>query len=120
MAMAPEPFFAYLKHGPFAAGDWHHNRYELGACPRIRIPVLAIWGERDLYVPVNRSATVLGDCLADNADVTLTIIPGASHLITIPGVGLELPEGYMQGMVDWILVRFPGSESSADRLSPSG
>lgn len=105
MAAEPGPFFAFLKSGPFAQGDWHHNRRELCTLPEVRCPVLAVWGREDRFVPANRSAAVFRDCMSDskNDDVTLRIISGASHLITVPGTGLDFTGDYLRILSDWIL-----------------
>jgi pimeloyl-ACP methyl ester carboxylesterase len=104
--------FAYLKTGPFAKGDWHHHRMELTAFPKVRCPVLALWGEKDRFVPVRRSAVVFRHCMAStkNEDVTCKILPGASHLLTRPGTFLDFTKDYPQVMADWIRARFPLAE----------
>jgi dienelactone hydrolase len=109
LALDARRFFWFLKNNPFAAGDWHHNSYELQTLPRVKCPILAIWGERDRYVPWNRSMAVFKNCMAQagHDDVTLLTIPEASHMITLPGKELEFTGGYPGVMKDWILKRFP-------------
>lgn len=113
ISMADGVFFDYLQKGPLAAGDWHHSRHELRAFARVRCPVLAIWGERDRFVPPGRSAAVLTECIAraQNEDVTIVTIPGASHRITVPGEGLKFAGDYPGLMVRWVLSRFPVLEN---------
>jgi len=105
-------FFTFLKNGPLARGDWNHDRTEIRTFPGVKCPVLAIWGARDRFVPVNRSAAVLRDCMsgAGNADVTAMTIPGASHILTVPGTDLEFAGGYPKVMTDWIAARFFAAE----------
>jgi alpha-beta hydrolase superfamily lysophospholipase len=108
VAMDTSLFFNYLEKGPFASGDWNHNRWEHRAFAKIQCPVLAIWGERDHYVPSHRSAAGFRDCMSDanNEDVTITIVPGASHLITVPGSRFEIAGEYPEIMSDWLVARF--------------
>lgn len=109
MALDADLFFHYLEKGPFAAGDMYHYRRELNDFSKVQCPVLAIWGERDRFVPPGRSAALFGICMSetDNRDVTLMIVPGASHLISIPGERFAFAERYPQVMIDWVLSRFP-------------
>jgi uncharacterized protein len=55
---------------------------------RVRCPVLAIWGQRDLYVPVAASAEAFAAALGrgGNGSFRLEVVPGADH-------GLRLPPG---------------------------
>jgi pimeloyl-ACP methyl ester carboxylesterase len=58
------------------------------ALEKLRCPVLAIWGERDLYVPVAASAERFAAALgrAGNGSFRLEVVPHADH-------GLRLPAG---------------------------
>jgi len=53
---------------------------------RVTCPVLAIWGERDLYVPVRRSLERFRGALerAGNREVRLMVVPGADHGLRLP------------------------------------
>jgi len=101
-------FFAYLKNGPFARGDWNHDRIEIRTYPQVKCPVLAIWGAKDRFVPVNRSRAVFLSCMSgsNNRDVTALKIPGASHILTVPGSALDFAGDYPQVMTEWITARF--------------
>jgi len=70
----------------------------------LKCPVLAIWGERDHYVPVNRSMAVFQECMtaADHKDATLIKIPGASHIMTVPGSRSEFAGNFPRVMMDWL------------------
>jgi pimeloyl-ACP methyl ester carboxylesterase len=102
-------FFQYLEKGPFAAGDLYHYRRELTDFAKIECPVLAIWGEKDRFIPSYRSSALFRNCMSEagNPDVTCKILPGASHLISIPGERFRLAEGYPQVMVNWVVSKFP-------------
>jgi uncharacterized protein len=56
---------------------------------RVTCPVLAIWGERDLYVPVaasvERFAAALGR--AGNGSFRLEVVPDADHGLRLPATG---------------------------------
>lgn len=73
---------------------------------RVRVPVLAFWGERDTVVPVEKSVGRIQEALgrAGNADVTIKIIPGADHnLIREPNPeNMPAPE-YLETFIEWTL-----------------
>lgn len=84
------------------------NRSPAHDWERLRIPVLAFWGERDDVVPVEPSIERIREALkkAGNEDVTIMIIPGADHnLMRQPNPeNLPAPE-YLRTMIDWVLKR---------------
>jgi len=47
---------------------------------RVRVPVLALDGERDMQVPPDANLPELRKALAGNADVTISELPGLNHL----------------------------------------
>ncbi len=67
----------------------------LPALEKVRCPVLAVFGQRDTFVPVEKSALTWERSLkrAGNTDVTIKILPDADHsLIEVKSGGLkELP-----------------------------
>jgi pimeloyl-ACP methyl ester carboxylesterase len=75
---------------------------------RVKVPVLAFWGEQDVVVPVEKSAQRIREALkrAENSDVTIIIIPGADHnMMRQPNTeNLPAPE-YLETMVEWTLKR---------------
>lgn len=107
LAFDPVQFFVYLKKGPFAAGDWNYSHQERETVSRVECPVLAIWGGMDHFVPPNRSAAGLRDTMesSNNKDVTIKIIPDASHIMSKPGPPFEFADGYLDIMTDWITDR---------------
>jgi pimeloyl-ACP methyl ester carboxylesterase len=82
---------------------------------QITCPVLAIFGERDMDVPVNASIAEIGEALRQggNADYTFEVFPGADHVIMLSETGgfqnLPLTEGfapdYFTKMTDWLAQR---------------
>ncbi len=75
---------------------------------RVKVPVLAFWGERDTVVPVEKSAERIRTALssAGNRDVTIKIIPRADHNLMRQTNPENLPAAeYLETMVEWILKR---------------
>jgi pimeloyl-ACP methyl ester carboxylesterase len=62
---------------------------------QVRIPVLAIWGERDTKVDPIRAAHAYRDALeqAGNSNYRIEVIPGADHLLTPSKTGCISEEG---------------------------
>ena len=81
----------------------------------VRCPVLAIYGDKDTYLPVANSAAVWRETLrrAGNRDVTVKVFPGADHsLLGAKTGGLkESPHkkrfvnGVLPLLRDWVLAR---------------
>lgn len=73
---------------------------------RVKIPVLAFWGERDEVVPVKASSERIEQALnrAGNRDVSVMIIAGADHnLMRQPNPeNVPAPE-YVEKMIAWTL-----------------
>lgn len=83
---------------------------------RVRVPVLALFGERDLQVPSAQNAPALEAALRDggNSDVTVQTLPGLNHLFQTAALGVpqEYPTleetmapGVLERVADWILER---------------
>ena len=70
--------------------------------------VLAVWGSHDDYLPPKRSAAFLERCLdaSGHRDLTCTIIPGAGHILTVPGRDDRFVAPYPDLLADWIARRF--------------
>lgn len=66
-------------------GRLNGNYNPLPALLELRVPVLAVWGERDLNVlpEVHRSIFEVALDAAGNRDYTLTVVPAASHTLEI-------------------------------------
>ena len=94
-------FFTLLEKGPLA-NDWERDlRSEI---PKIRCPLLAIWGENDSFLPPRRSAMRLKKYLtgSNHPDFEIKIFKNASHFLTLPGTRDEFVPGYLAKMVDWL------------------
>ncbi len=88
---------------------------------RLEVPVLALFGERDLQVPAGPNASAVEEALraAPTADKTVRIMPGLNHLFQEAQTGspaeyaaLEetVNPAALQAVSDWIVRRFgPGS-----------
>ncbi|NNE36376.1 MAG: alpha/beta hydrolase [Rhodothermales bacterium] len=51
---------------------------------RVRVPVLAVYGETDLIVPPEINVPLLRSALSENEDVTVLVLPGANHTLARP------------------------------------
>lgn len=85
---------------------------------RVRVPVLALNGERDLQVPAEVNLREIGAALerGGNPDATTRLLPGLNHLFQLAETGA--PSEYarisetmnpaaMEAVSTWILQRFP-------------
>jgi uncharacterized protein len=68
---------------------------------KIHCPVLAIFGENDTSIPVDKSITLYKQYLgeAGNNALTIKVFPNASHTIR---VGEPFASGYFDLMLDWL------------------
>jgi uncharacterized protein len=92
---------------------FHRRIYDYNAADywaQVSVPVLVIYGERDLYVPVTQSIWNIDRALskAKNADYTIIVLPRASHAFNIepePGRPFEwwrLASGFPDLLTAWI------------------
>lgn len=83
---------------------------------QVSVPVLAIFGGKDVQVLADSNATALGEALevAGNADVEIVTIPDANHLFQEADTGAfaeyselqpEFIDGFTDLIVDWMKVR---------------
>jgi len=83
---------------------------------RVRVPVLALFGERDLQVPADQNAPAVEAALREggNPDVTVLTLPGLNHLFQTAALGV--PQEYpiidetmapvvLERVAAWILER---------------
>ncbi len=105
------PWYGYLALDD--AADWAGSsrfvaeRYAPEeALRRIRCPLLALFGARDVLVPAWESAAIYDRALraAGNRDVTLAIFPQGNHRIRIEETGAFCP-GYLALLGDWVARR---------------
>ena len=92
---------------------FHKRIYDYNAADywaQVSIPVLVIYGERDLYVPVAQSISNIDRALnkAGNKDYTILILPRASHAFTVerepvqPFEWPHLSSGFPDLLTAWI------------------
>jgi len=81
---------------------------------KVKCPVLAFFGEKDVLVPPAGNVTIMEAALkkAGNKDVTLKILPGVNHNFEVPGMGVygfqssgKVPPGYYDVMMEWLKKR---------------
>jgi pimeloyl-ACP methyl ester carboxylesterase len=68
---------------------------------RISCPVLAIFGERDPLVPVEKSVAIFERAMSGNPDLTIRVFPNADHRIRT-GDPLAFAPGYLDLLGDWL------------------
>jgi pimeloyl-ACP methyl ester carboxylesterase len=77
-----------------------------GFLTKVNVPVLAIFGEADKFLPVAKSVALyrryLGE--AGNEDVTIRIFPDADHKIFVDGAPAP---GYYDTIIEWLRNLFP-------------
>ena len=87
------------------------------ALSRVRIPVLALFGEKDVQVPPAQSVPPMEAAFraAGNRDATVRVFPGLNHLFQHAETGLVAEYGrieetiapeVLQAIGDWITARF--------------
>ena len=69
---------------------------------KVHCPVLAIFGEADTSIPVEKSVSLYHQYLgeAGNEAVTIQVFPQASHIIK---VGEEFAPGYFRTINAWLV-----------------
>jgi pimeloyl-ACP methyl ester carboxylesterase len=102
-------FFGLLESGRYSR-DWERNLCFGDA--DVRIPVLAIWGEEDSFLPPHQSAERLKKYLMDSThpDYEVIVFKNASHFLTVLGSRSDFVPGYLDTMVNWVSMRF-GAEA---------
>lgn len=91
------------------------------ALRQLRAPVLAIFGELDMQVPVERNLSALEKALQDaqNRDVTIKTLPGLNHLMQTARTGLPaeyatIDETFapaaLEAISTWLQARLPNRE----------
>ena len=90
----PEPVAseaAWLANNPALEFGWS----PMEVIAQVRIPVLAIWGERDTQIDPIRAAYAYRDALeqAGNPNYRVEVIPGADHTLAPSETGCVSEEG---------------------------
>ena len=100
-----------VEHLAFMARIYDHD--PIPVLERVTCPVLAIWGERDLYVPVAASLQRLRAALdrAGNTAYQLEVIPDADHGLRLPATG-DAERGprapdLMERIITWLRQTLP-------------
>jgi pimeloyl-ACP methyl ester carboxylesterase len=84
------------------------------ALREMNVPILALLGEKDTQVTPAQNAPALRDALAENADATVTVLPGLNHLFQTAETGGvdeygEIEETFapaaLEAVGDWIAER---------------
>jgi pimeloyl-ACP methyl ester carboxylesterase len=78
---------------------------------KVKVPVLALWGDEDMSVPAAKSSDLVAQALAraKNRDFTFKLFPHADHTLGIvrnPTDAWDFPRtatGSRQLMADWLL-----------------
>jgi dienelactone hydrolase len=97
--------------GDFGPEDWAsailwaaHPYDPAPALEQVTCPLLAIFGELDLLLPVAESVAIFERCLAANPDVTIRVFPGANHRLKLDATG-DFAPGYLETLSDWLMPR---------------
>ena len=76
---------------------------------KVHVPVLLLYGENDMRVPVNESARNIVTALkfADNRRYTIKMFPNATHTLRLPPSGSGFawptnPPGYLEILQTWV------------------
>ena len=78
---------------------WFRYLLDYDPVPHLRevdVPVLALYGAKDLQVPPHQSVPVLRDALAHNPDVTIRVFPELNHLFQHAETGLPAEYGRIE------------------------
>jgi pimeloyl-ACP methyl ester carboxylesterase len=99
------------------AAYWDRYRGVLNVDPReayarLRIPVLAILGERDERILVERHASAFRRLASSGVDLTLWIEPGASHGLLVDEATVpRYSSDFYQRLADWVRGRVASSRT---------
>ena len=75
------------------------------ALAALRVPVLAVAGDRDVQVPADRAAPELTRLLADDPDATVRVLPGLDHLLE-PADAAAMAPAALDLVIGWMEERF--------------
>lgn len=87
------------------------------ALAAVRVPVLAVFGDRDLQVPPAQSEPAMRTLLAGDPDTTIRTVAGVNHLMQPSATGAPTEYGSIETtmapevlhlVTDWLRERFPG------------
>jgi pimeloyl-ACP methyl ester carboxylesterase len=90
--------------------NWYRTKMDYDPIPmleKVRVPVLAVWGENDVLVPVSESRVAIESAFArgGNRSVNCHVFAGADHSIQtesrLHGYGPD--SGYLTILTEWVL-----------------
>lgn len=96
------------------SGDWYRGMVAHDPAESIRmihVPMLAVYGAKDLQVPADQNAPAI---LRLKPDADVVVLPGLNHLFQLAGTGLVVEYGQIettldpsviQTVVDWVAAR---------------
>lgn len=90
-------------HAEALTSPWFRSFAVLDPAPALRalgVPVLAMYGERDLQVVPSQHAPALREALALNGDATVLVLPGLNHLLQPASTGLPREYGAIETTID--------------------
>ncbi|PZQ45839.1 MAG: hypothetical protein DI570_27300, partial [Phenylobacterium zucineum] len=79
-----------------AAGHYMLNARPADALAKVKVPVLAIGGSKDLQVDAKTNLAAIRAALAGDADVTVKELPGLNHLFQTADTGLVIEYGQIE------------------------
>lgn len=77
------------------------------ALKTLRVPVLALYGDKDFQVPPSANAALMTAALKNDRDATVTVMPGLNHLFQLATTGLDDEYGQIEETI---------SPSALDRI----
>lgn len=77
------------------------------ALKALRVPVLALYGDKDFQVPPSANAAIMTAALKGDPDATVTVMPGLNHLFQLATTGLDDEYGQIEETI---------SPSALDRI----
>ena len=99
------------------SSDWFRNFFSYEPVPaltKVRVPVLAIAGSRDLQVPPEENLAEIRAALAHNKNVTIVELPGLNHLFQPATTGSPSEYGKIEqtiapealtAITDWVVAQ---------------
>lgn len=89
--------------------NWYRTKMDFDPIPlleKVRVPVLAVWGEDDVLVPVTESRAAIEGALTRNGNrnVTCRVYAGADHSLQTESWlhGVRLDPRYLELMCEWL------------------
>jgi pimeloyl-ACP methyl ester carboxylesterase len=101
-----EPWFRYLAFTTPKDLAFFIANYAFDPVPflrQVRCPFLGLWGDQDIYVPVEQSVRMTRQALeaAGNQHFDLRVFVGANHGMRLVE-SEEFVPGYLQAMTGWL------------------